>query len=99
RSDRDWSSDVCSSDLIGAELAGLDARDRFHVGGDAFFNPVMHIFHVGKCEMDHFVGKHPVHRKIVSRSFGTDGNADETAMSGKCLATAHTVAVEGTNLQ
>src|SRR5258707_5155417 len=69
--------------LLHSELPRLNPSDRFDIGSNPFFDPMMLFIHGGKSEVNHFMGQHPVRRKLGRRSLVADAYGDSPSSIAK----------------
>src|SRR3546814_12945661 len=94
----DWSSDVCSSDLVG-EFGGRKMAREFERGHPAHVRPVARVEHIGEgnllprarhVERDVIVAReeHQLVAKIIGEQVGTRYRRSEERRAGKeCVST------------
>ena len=85
--------------LIYIHVMGADTGEGFDVNGDAFFDPVMAVVNIGKSEMDHFVGEHPIVREIGPSGVGADVNRNVAAVIAPGAAAANAGAAGGNDAE
>src|SRR5580693_700712 len=86
--------------LMSVHFFGAYARERLNVSGDAFFDPVV-IFRDGrKCEMDHFVGEHPVLLELRGGGGLAEMDADDpTVFSAESATAVYTLTIGGNDVE
>src|SRR5260370_228968 len=69
--------------LLRFEMSRLNPSDRFDIGSNALFDPMMIIVHSRKSQVNHFMGQHPVRRKLGRRSLVADAYGDSPSSISK----------------
>src|ERR1700694_2059718 len=78
-------------------MPGLGASHRLHISRDAFFDPVLVVGHVRKCQVDHFMSQYPIVIQIVSSGVSSDRDQNQSAIPWIGDAVLNAGTVVGTN--
>src|SRR6201987_4694230 len=73
--------------MLGPKMSGANASDRFDIGGDPRFDPMVLFVHGRKSQVHHLVGQHPIRGKLRRGSVAADAYCDSPAS----IAKGHTV--------